>query len=169
MVFQDPLGSLDPRVSVEASITEILRVHRLCPRSQERARALALLDLVGLPADAAASRPRFLSGGQQQRVAIARALAAEPRILLLDEALSALDASVRAQMLALIADLRARLGIGALFIGHDLALVRQLADRVAVLQLGALVESGPAEEFFSAPKHPYSRELLAAVPVLKRA
>jgi ABC-type glutathione transport system ATPase component len=168
MVFQDPLGSLDPRLTVAAAITEILRVHRLRPRAGERARTAELLELVGLPPEVAGVRPRYLSGGQQQRVAIARALASEPRILLLDEALSALDASVRAQMLRLIMELRSRLGIGALFIGHDLALVRQLADRVAVLQLGRLVEVSSAEEFFLSPQHPYSRELLAAVPVLRR-
>jgi len=167
MVFQDPLGSLDPRFTGARAIREILRVHNLVERADEGDRMLELLDLVGLPADLVDSRPRYLSGGQQQRLAIARALASEPAFLILDEALSALDASVRAQVLRMLADLRTRLDIGMLFIGHDLALVRQLADRVAVLKNGVLVEVASADEFFAAPAHPYSRELLDAVPTLR--
>ena len=169
IVFQDPLGSLDARMTVEKALTEVLRVHRLRPASTQSARVLELLGLVGLPPEVARLKPGALSGGQQQRVAIARALAAEPRILILDEPVSALDVSIRAQVLRLLSDLRTRLGIGLLFIGHDLAVVRQLADRVAVLYRGVLVEEATAESFFALPEHPYSRELLASVPSIARA
>jgi ABC-type glutathione transport system ATPase component len=166
IVFQNPLGSLDTRMSVEKTLTEVLRVHHLVPITEQRQRCLELLELVGLSPEVARARPIALSGGQQQRVAIARAMAAEPRILILDEPVSALDVSIRAQVLRLLDDLRTRLGIGLLFIGHDLAVVRQLADRVAVLCRGELIELATAESFFVAPKHEYSRELLASVPTL---
>jgi ABC-type glutathione transport system ATPase component len=168
IVFQDPLGSLDTRMTVEKALTEVLRVHRLVPASGQRDRCLELLELVGLPAEVASLKPGALSGGQQQRVAIARAMAAEPRILILDEPVSALDVSIRAQVLRLLSDLRTGLGIGLLFIGHDLAVVRQLADRVAVLYRGVLVEEADAQSFFASPRHEYSRELLASVPSISR-
>jgi ABC-type glutathione transport system ATPase component len=166
IVFQNPLGSLDARMSVEKALGEILQVHSLVPPSQRRQRCHELLELVGLPREVARLKPGSLSGGQQQRVSIARAMAAAPRILILDEPVSALDVSIRAQVLRLLNDLRSRLGIGLLFIGHDLAVVRQLADRVAVLYRGELVEVAPAEEFFAAPQHEYSRMLLESVPSL---
>jgi peptide/nickel transport system ATP-binding protein len=164
IVFQNPLGSLDARMSVEKALSEILQVHHLVSPSQRKQRCRELLDLVGLPPEVARLKPGTLSGGQQQRVSIARAMAAEPRILILDEPVSALDVSIRAQVLRLLDDLRTRLGIGLLFIGHDLAVVRQLADRVAVLYRGELVEVAPAEEFFASPRHEYSRVLLESVP-----
>jgi ABC-type glutathione transport system ATPase component len=166
IVFQNPLGSLDARMSVEKALAEILQVHRLVPATQRRQRCHELLELVGLPQEVARLKPGSLSGGQQQRVSIARAMAAEPRILILDEPVSALDVSIRAQVLRLLDDLRSRLGIGLLFIGHDLAVVRQLADRVAVLYRGELVEMAPAEQFFASPEHEYSRLLLDSVPSL---
>ena len=164
IVFQNPLGSLDARMSVEKALSEILQVHRLVPASQRRQRCRELLEMVGLPPEVAQLKPGALSGGQQQRVSIARAMAAEPRILILDEPVSALDVSIRAQVLRLLDDLRSRLGIGLLFIGHDLAVVRQLADRVSVMYRGELVEVAPAEEFFASPRHEYSRVLLESVP-----
>ena len=166
IVFQNALGSLDARMSVDRAIEEILTVHHLVPTPQRRQRCHDLLDMVGLPQEVAPLKPGSLSGGQQQRVSIARAMASEPRILILDEPVSALDVSIRAQVLRLLDDLRSRLGIGLLFIGHDLAVVRQLADRVAVLYQGQLVEVATAEEFFAAPKHEYSRILLESVPSL---
>jgi ABC-type glutathione transport system ATPase component len=166
IVFQNPLGSLDARMTVEKAITEILQVHRLVPATQRRQRCRELLELVGLPPEVAPLKPGALSGGQQQRVSIARAMAGEPRILILDEPVSALDVSIRAQVLRLLDDLRSRLGIGLLFIGHDLAVVRQLADRVAVLYQGELVEVATAEDFFASPKHEYSQMLLDSVPSL---
>lgn len=166
IVFQNPLGSLDARMSVERTLSEILQVHHIVPAAERRDRCHELLGLVGLAPEVARMKPGSLSGGQQQRVSIARALAAEPSILILDEPVSALDVSIRAQVLRLLDDLRSRLGIGLLFIGHDLAVVRQLADRVAVLYRGELVEVAPAGEFFASPQHTYSRILLESVPSL---
>jgi peptide/nickel transport system ATP-binding protein len=168
MVFQDPLGSLDPRMRIGDALVEIISLHGLRPRDQQAARVSELLDWVGLAAGTAQARPRELSGGQQQRAAIARALAAEPSVLILDEPVSALDVSVRAQVLRLLTDLQAELGLAYLFIGHDLAVVRQLARRVAVMYRGKLVEEADATEFFAAPSHEYSRALLAAVPSLRK-
>lgn len=168
MVFQDPLGSLDPRMPIGDAIAEVLAIHRLCERGERRQRVSELLRSVGLPPQAADVRPRELSGGQQQRAAIARALAAEPRVLILDEPVSALDVSIRAQILRLLADLQERLSIAYVFIAHDLAVARQLAQRVAVMYRGRLLEVAPAAEFFAQPLHPYSRALLEAVPSLHR-
>ncbi len=165
MVFQDPAASLDPRRSVGASIAEPLEVHRLRSGSRERAaRVGELLDLVGLPARAAGRHPHELSGGQRQRVGIARALAGEPDLIVLDEPLASLDVSVQAQIMNLLRDLQAELGLTYLFIAHDLAAVAHMSDRVAVMYLGRIVETAPAAALYDDPAHPYTRALLDAIP-----
>jgi oligopeptide transport system ATP-binding protein len=168
MVFQDPFGSLNPRRRIGSMLVELLRVHGLSAGA-ERARALELLELVGLPAAALDRYPAAFSGGQRQRIAIARALAAEPRLLIADEPVSALDVSVQATVLRVFAQLRSDLGIGLLLISHNLAVVRVLCETVAVMYLGRLVETGTTTELFGDPRHPYTRALLAAVPRLRPA
>ncbi len=165
MVFQDSAGALDPRLRVGALVAEPLRVHRLVPRAEIDDRVRALLDTVGLAAALARRYPHQLSGGQRQRVGIARALATRPRLLILDEPVSALDVSVRAQILGLLDELRRRLSLTLIFIAHDLAMVEQIADRVAVMYLGRLVEIGPASRVLGQPRHPYTESLLRAIPV----
>ncbi|MDK9494277.1 ABC transporter ATP-binding protein [Streptomyces katrae] len=162
MVFQDPYLSLDPRTPVEAALRETLALH--FPGRDHGARVRELLDQVGLGARAAEARPRQLSGGQRQRVAVARALAVEPAVLVLDEAVAALDVSVQAQILNLLADIREETGIGYLFITHDLGVVRSVTDEIVVMRHGAVVESGPTQEVLAAPRHPYTRLLLDSVP-----
>ena len=164
IVFQDPFGSLNPRFTVGASIREVLAVHGIARGREARDRAGELLERVGLEAADAGRYPHEFSGGQRQRIGIARALAVEPDLLVADEPVSALDVSVQAQILNLLADLREELGLTMLFIAHDLAVVRHVADRVAVMYLGRIVESGPADELYREPLHPYTRALLAAVP-----
>jgi oligopeptide/dipeptide ABC transporter ATP-binding protein len=161
MVFQDPFSSLDPRQPVGAALDEVLAVHGL----RRPGRVEELLDLVGLPAEFAERLPHEMSGGQRQRVGIARALAPEPRVLLLDEPVSALDVSVRAEVMNLLAHLRAELGLAQVFISHDMAMVRQISDRVAVMYFGRIVEEGGWREVLSEPLHPYTAGLRAAVPV----
>jgi peptide/nickel transport system ATP-binding protein len=163
-VFQDPYSSLSPRLSVSAAIEEPLIIHGMSDRTQRGHRVSELLDLVGLPESVAGQRPAGLSGGQRQRVAIARALAVRPELLICDEPVSALDVSIRAQIMNLFLDLQQSLGIGMLFIAHDLGLVRRISDRVAVMYLGSVVEEARADDLFEAPAHPYSSALLAATP-----
>jgi oligopeptide/dipeptide ABC transporter ATP-binding protein len=164
IVFQDPYGSLNPRLTVGAAIREVLEVHGIARGRAAVERVNALLEQVGLAAVQGRVYPHELSGGQRQRVGIARALAAEPEILVLDEPVSALDVSVQAQILNLLRDLQARLGLTLLFISHDLRVVRLLCQRVDVMYLGRVVESGPAVEMFRDPRHPYTWALLRAVP-----
>ncbi|MGI4953123.1 MAG: ABC transporter ATP-binding protein [Janthinobacterium lividum] len=166
MVFQDPYGSLNPRMSVGETLGEALRVHRMVAADAIPSRIAGLLALVGLPAAAAARLPHAFSGGQRQRIAIARALAVEPDLLIADEIVSALDVSVQAQILNLLVDMQERLGLAILFISHDLRVVRHLAHRVAVMYLGRVVESGPADAVFAGPLHPYTQALLRAAPRL---
>ncbi|MFF1372050.1 ATP-binding cassette domain-containing protein [Streptomyces virginiae] len=162
MVFQDPYLSLDPRTGVEAALRETLRLH--FPGRDHTRRIRELLDQVGLGTRAADALPRQLSGGQRQRVAIARALAVEPSVLVLDEAVAALDVSVQAQILNLLADIREQTGIGYLFITHDLGVVRCVTDEIVVMRHGRIVEAGATAEVLAAPRHPYTRLLLESVP-----
>ena len=167
MVFQDPYSSLNPRMTVSQTVGEILHVHGKVPRKEVAAAVDGPLDLVGFPTGQKDTYPRSLSGGLRQRVSIARALAAGPEILLADEPVSALDVSVQATILNLLDDLRRRLGLTMLLITHDMAVVRHLSDRVAVMYLGRIVESAPSEELFTNPRHPYTVALLSAVPQLE--
>jgi oligopeptide/dipeptide ABC transporter ATP-binding protein len=166
MIFQDPYSSLNPRMTVRQALSELLRVHHLVPRAGVEARCRELLDLVGLPPSALDAYPRQFSGGQRQRISIARALALEPEILIADEPVSALDVSVQATVLNLLADLRQRLGLTMLFVAHNMAVVRHVCDHVAVMYLGRIVESAPGEQLFSDARHPYTQALLRAVPRL---
>lgn len=164
IVFQDPYGSLNPRLPVGASVAEGIEIHRLAPLKEIPARVAALLAEVGLEADAARRFPHEFSGGQRQRIGIARALAVEPSFLVLDEPVSALDVSVQAQVLNLLLELQRRRGLAFLFIAHDLAVVRQMAARVAVMYLGRIVEEGPTDALLGGPRHPYTQALVSAVP-----
>ncbi|MEI9986363.1 MAG: ABC transporter ATP-binding protein [Aliidongia sp.] len=166
MVFQDLYSSLNPRMTVRAALAEAIGVHRLRPRAAVADRIAELLDLVRLPQQAADRYPRDFSGGQRQRIGIARALAVEPDCLIADEIVSALDVSIQAQIINLLLELQDRLGLAILFISHDLRIVRHISHRVAVMYLGEIVETGPAEAVFAAPYHPYTQALLAAAPTL---
>jgi peptide/nickel transport system ATP-binding protein/oligopeptide transport system ATP-binding protein len=166
MVFQDPYSSLNPRMTVRQVLTEALSVHKMRPKSEIGVRIAELLDLVRLPADAADRYPHEFSGGQRQRIGIARALAVEPEVLVADELVSALDVSVQAQVVNLLLQLQEKLRLTVVFVAHDLRLVRHISHRVAVMYLGSIVELGPTEALFSAPRQPYTRALLDAAPDL---
>jgi peptide/nickel transport system ATP-binding protein/oligopeptide transport system ATP-binding protein len=165
MIFQDPFSSLDPRLTIEQSVAEGLACRKVGDRRSRRARVFELLDMVGLNRSHASRYPHQFSGGQRQRAAIARALALNPRLVVCDEPVSALDVSIQAQVINILEDLKNRLGLTYLFISHDLAVVSHLSDRVAVMYGGRLVELAPAAGLYAEPLHPYTRMLLAAIPV----
>jgi oligopeptide/dipeptide ABC transporter ATP-binding protein len=164
MVFQDPYASLDPRQSIRRMLDEVLRAHTGLGKEARGERIVELAESVGLSGRASNALPRELSGGQRQRAAVARALASDPRVLILDEAVSALDTSVQAQILNLFRDLRARLSLSYLVISHDLAVARQLSDHLIVMYRGVAVEAGPVDAVLGNPSHPYTQELLRSVP-----
>ena len=165
MVFQDPFASLNPRRKVGDLIAEGMEIHRIGTRAEQRAEVARLLDIVGLPADAADRFPHEFSGGQRQRIGIARALAVKPDMLVADEPVSALDVSVQAQVLNLLQELKEKLDLTVLFISHDLAVVEHFCDRVAVMYLGRLMELAPRDSLFARPRHPYTEALLSAAPL----
>ncbi|QQA44255.1 ABC transporter ATP-binding protein [Pelagovum pacificum] len=164
MIFQDPFASLNPRKTVSGIIGEALSIHKLAKGEAKRQRIAELLDLVGLPSDAASRYPHEFSGGQRQRIGIARALAVDPTLLVADEPISALDVSIQAQILNLLQDLQEKLGLTILIVAHDLSVVEHFCDRVGVMYLGRMMEVGRADDVFEAPAHPYTRQLSAAAP-----
>ena len=166
MVFQDPYSSLDPRMTVEEIIGEPLDVHKLySTKTERREKILGLMELVGLNAEHATRYVHEFSGGQRQRIGIARALAVDPRFIVCDEAVSALDVSIQAQVINMFEELQEKLGVAYLFIAHDLLVVRDISDRIAVMYLGRVVETADADELYESPIHPYTQSLLSAVPI----
>ena len=165
IVFQDPYSSLNPRMRVGDIVEEPLVIHKLGSKTERRARVAELFQLVGLEPEHIARYPHEFSGGQRQRIGIARALALNPALIIADEAVSALDVSIQAQVVRLLMELKDRLKLTYLFIAHDLRLVEHICSRVAVMYLGKIVEMGPTELLFAAPQHPYTRALLSAIPV----
>ncbi|MTB89546.1 ABC transporter ATP-binding protein [Aeromicrobium senzhongii] len=168
LVFQDPVSSFSPRMTIEEVLTEPMIVHGVGNKDSRRKRCRELLDLVGLPVTALERYPHQFSGGQAQRIGIARALTTNPELIVCDEAVSALDVSVQAQILNLLRDVQRELGLSYLFIAHDLNVVRYMSDRISVMYLGKLVESGPTDTLMGAPLHPYTAALVEAVPSLER-
>lgn len=166
IVFQDPYSSLNPRKTIFQALSEPLKVHRLAKGSELRGRVGRLLELVGMPASYADRYPRELSGGQRQRIGVARALTVNPGLIVCDEPVSSLDASVQAQIVNLLMDLQRELGLSYLFVSHDLLVVRHIARRVAVMYLGRIVETASTEQVFQQPRHPYTRALIDATPTL---
>ena len=164
IVFQDPFASLDPRMTVASIISEPLDIHDIGSRRERQEKVADLLKLVGLDPSAGQKYPHEFSGGQRQRIGIARAIALEPKLVVLDEPVSALDVSIQSQILNLLDELKTRLGLSYIFISHDLSVVEHVSDDVAVMYLGRIVEYGPAEKVFANPAHPYTRALLSAVP-----
>jgi oligopeptide transport system ATP-binding protein len=165
-IFQDPYASLNPQQTIKRMLTEALKVHKVCLPSERESRVAELLERVGLSPQMAGRRPHEFSGGQRQRLGIARALAVEPDFVVADEVTSALDVSVQAQILALLARFQSELGLTYLLISHNLAVVRHISQRVAVMYLGRIVETAPTRDLFASPKHPYTEALIAAVPSL---
>ncbi|MBN8939575.1 MAG: dipeptide ABC transporter ATP-binding protein [Rhizobiales bacterium] len=165
LIFQDPFASLNPRMTVGDILAEPLMLHGIVPASERPRRVGELLAEVGLQPHQALRYPHEFSGGQRQRIAIARAIAVEPKLIVCDEPVSALDVSIRAQILNLLRDLQRRRGLALLFISHDLAVVKHIADRIAVMYLGRIVETAPTDTLFAEPRHPYTRALLSAIPV----
>jgi oligopeptide/dipeptide ABC transporter ATP-binding protein len=165
IIFQDPYASLNPRMTVSQILTEPLALHDLVASSRRPQRVQELMQLVGLEPRFARRYPHEFSGGKRQRIAIARALAVEPKLIICDEPVSALDVSIRSQILNLLRDLQQRLGLAYIFVSHDLAVVKHIADRVAVMNLGEIVETAETRDLFAAPRHPYSRALLSAIPM----
>jgi peptide/nickel transport system ATP-binding protein len=166
MIFQDPYNSLSPRQSIGDTLAEVLRVQRKIPGGKIAERVRELLTLVGLNTDLINRKPATLSGGQCQRVGIARALAIDPQLVIADECVAALDVSIQAQIINLLIELKQRMNLSLIFIAHDLGVVRRLCDRVAVMYLGRIVETGPVEQIFRAPKHPYTAALIRAIPAI---
>ncbi len=164
MVFQDPYASLNPRLTVFATLAEPLLVHGVCPPSEVNARVAHLMNTVGLAPRFMQKYPHEFSGGQRQRIAIARALALEPQVIIADEPVSALDVSIQAQILNLLAQLCRKMNLSLIFIAHDLSVVKHISDRVAVMYLGKIVELGPAADVIERPRHPYTRALVSAIP-----
>ncbi|OJD46831.1 ABC transporter ATP-binding protein [Bacillus sp. L27] len=166
VIFQDPFASLNPRQTVGSILEEAMAIQNVCPKGERRAKVIELLGKVGLPPDAVKRYPHEFSGGQRQRIGIARALAVNPKLIICDEAVSALDVSVQAQVLNLLKQLQQQYGLTYLFISHDLAVVRHISDRIIVMYLGTIVEIADKHSLFNNPQHPYTKALLSAIPTI---